>query len=83
MSSIKITIELPEDLVERVQTGQSTLDAGYVMNLVESELVRMRAAKFLRDAAKKLRTLADEDKPTPEEISEIVHEVRAEMAAKK
>lgn len=76
MSAVKIVIELPEELVERVKAKGLTLDTPHVTAMIESELARMEAAQFLRDAAQQL-----EGGLTPEEIEAELAAAKAERIA--
>jgi post-segregation antitoxin (ccd killing protein) len=49
-----ITIELPDDLLERAQAEGVELTPQTIARMLEAEMARMRSARFLREAMVKL-----------------------------
>jgi len=78
MSGVKVTIELPEELLERAKAQGLTLDSVQVAAMIEAELARIQAARFLLDAARQL-----EGSLTPEEIEAELAAAKAERIAQK
>jgi len=85
MSDVKITIELPEALVERARTvGMSIEDqTERIVELLEAEIRKKEAGQRLRDIMDQIDALPDEIKPTPDEIEAEINAYRAEQAAKR
>lgn len=80
MSSVILTTEVPEALVERARAVGVPLDAQSLefIELLEAKIRRQEAFQHLDTIAEKLQSLPAELKPTPEEISA---EIRAYWAA--
>ena len=82
MSDIAITINLPEELVERIQnTGWQSADQIELTRLVEKAIRKQAASERLRKLAEELRELPSELKPSPEAINAAVAQARHEIAA--
>jgi hypothetical protein len=80
MSNVKITFELPEELVERAKAVGLQIDdqTESFIALLEDEIERREAGQRLLEIADKLRALPDEMKPTTDEIDETVKSYWAE-----
>jgi DNA polymerase III delta prime subunit len=68
---MSITIELPDELLERAQAEGVELTPETVAQMIEIEMMRIRSVRVLRDAMSKLDGLLTED------------EIEAELAAAK
>jgi hypothetical protein len=64
-----ITIELPDELLERAQAEGVTLTPDTVAQMLEAEMTRVRSARFLREAMSALEGTLSEA------------EIEAELAA--
>ncbi len=78
MGGVKVTIELPEELVERAKAQGLTLDSARVAAMIEVELGRIQAARALLDAAQQLKGSL-----TPDEIEAELAAAKAERIAQK
>ncbi len=84
MSSFTITIEIPEELVERAKKVGVQLEANVepILALLEDEVRRREAGQRLREIGEQLQALPPELKPTPEEIEAEIRAYWAEKSAK-
>jgi hypothetical protein len=85
MSSVEITIELPEELVARARAAGLEIESQTkeFIALLEKEVLRREAGKRLLSTAEQLQSLPSEMKPSPEEIDEAVRTARSELAAER
>jgi hypothetical protein len=83
MSDVAITIKLPESLVKQAKAVGLNIEAesDVWIAAVDREIERREAGKELREMAEKLRAMPDADKPTQEEIVQMVKQARKELAA--
>lgn len=79
MSDAQITINLPQELVERARLVGIEIEdqTEPFIELLEAEITRREAGKTLFEIADQLQSLPPELKPTPEEIEA---EIRAYWA---
>lgn len=83
MSDVVITIKLPEALVERAKAAGIRLDAQVeaqteqLIATLEKEIKRAEAAKSLIGLMDKADSLADDLKPSPDEVEAEIRSVRA------
>lgn len=86
MVEVNIRLQVPDELVERSrQIGKELGElpkASEIISLLEKELKREEAARWLLETAEQLQSLPDEEKPTQEEIDAIVRDVQRERWAK-
>jgi hypothetical protein len=80
---LTITLDVPDELVERAEAvgialvGKSSPWVDYL----ETDIRRREAARDLLDIARRMDTLPDEWKPSPDEIKAAVKQARAELRA--
>ena len=81
MSDIQITIELPEELIERARSVGLDLEnqRDEIISLLEAQVRRREAAAQLSEIGVQLQALPPEMKPTPEDIEAEIREHRAEV----
>lgn len=80
MSDVQITIAFPEALVARAHAVGLTIEdqAEAIAAAVEKEIRRREAGNRLLQIASELDELPDSLKPTPDEIVDIVRQIRKE-----
>ena len=83
MDSVKVTYELPAELVERAKELGIDVEnqTNWVIDLVEKQIRKAEAMREFTRIAEALSSLPDEMKPTPEEIQEEIRAYWAEKAA--
>jgi hypothetical protein len=81
---LTITLDVPDELVQRAEALGIALvgKASPWVDYLETEIRRREAALDLLDIARRLDTLPDEWKPSPDEIQGAVKQARAELRAK-
>lgn len=81
MDGVKVTFELPAELVERAKAVGLEIEAEQekLIELIEAQIRRREAAADLRALSSELQSLPAEKKPTAEEIAA---EIRAYWAEK-
>lgn len=81
MNSIKVTYELPADLVERAKTLGIDVEAEaeFIIEALRERILKERATQRFTEIADKLSSLPDELKPTPEEIAAEIRAYRQEQ----
>jgi hypothetical protein len=85
MGIARITIELPAELVERAKAANVALDdvTAEVIELVEKRIEKQEAVQNLLEIMDEFAQIPDDEKPSEQEIVEIVREVRREQAAQR
>jgi len=85
MVEARITVELPAELVKRAQAVGLSLDnvTSELIELVEKRVAKKEALQRLQEIMSELDQIPDEEKPSEEEIIELVREVRREQAAQR
>ncbi|MBE0691404.1 MAG: hypothetical protein IH587_14895 [Anaerolineae bacterium] len=83
MSDIELTIQLPEELVERARAAGIDLSAqsSQFVEWLEAEVARYEAGTRLRQTMDKLWAM--NDKPSPEEIEAEIRAARDERTSKR
>jgi len=85
MSSVEITIKVPEELLARAQVAGIEIEryTEEFLALLEREIRRREAGQRLQETAEQLRALPPEMKPSLQDIDEAVRSARAEIAAER
>ena len=81
MSNVEITIQLPEELLQRAKNVGVELESqtDQIVELLEAQIWKREAAQSLRQIARQIDALPAESKPTPEEIQAEIQAYWAEQ----
>jgi hypothetical protein len=83
MGSLRVSIELPEELIERAKAVGFQIEdqTGQIVDLLEAQIRRMESGQRLRDVMNNIDSLPDSEKPSLEEIGDEIRVYRMEQSA--
>jgi hypothetical protein len=81
MALQSFTIQLPEELIRRMEEYGIAEDTAYWERVIERELKQQQVVHDIRETMAVLQEIPDEDKPSEAEILAEIKAVRAERRA--
>jgi hypothetical protein len=78
---LTITLDVPDELIERAEAVGLSLEAETVrwVDYLETDIRQREAARHLLDIAQRMDSLPDDEKTSPDEIKAAVKQARAEL----